>query len=114
MQQKDYKKGQYIFREGGNPGEVYLILEGEVEITKQDVTLAKLGKNSIFGEMALIDNKPRSASAMAMSETVKCMALGVIEFNEKLEGMDPFMRGIIRVLVDTVRRMTQQSIEKKK
>ena len=114
MQKKLYKKDQYIFREGGNPGEVYLILEGEVNIIKQsdgkNVHLAKLTKNAIFGEMALIDNQPRSASAIAASEEVKCMALGVIEFNEKLESMDPFLRGVFRVLVSTVRDLTAKNI----
>lgn len=118
MQKKQYKKGQFIFREGGNPGEVYLILDGEVEIVKEaggkNVHLALLGKNSIFGEMALIDNKPRSASALAKSENVECMALGVIEFNEKLEAMDPFLRGIFRVLVHTVREMTKKSLDVRK
>jgi len=116
MQQKQFPKGHYIFREGGNPGEVYLILEGKVNIVKEaegsKVVLASLGKNSIFGEMALIDNKPRSASAVATEDSV-CMVLGVIEFNEKLEAMDPFIRGIFRVLTNTVRETTKKSLNKK-
>lgn len=66
--------GQEIFREG-TPGDLmYVILEGEVEILKaaqagSAKVLSTLGKGEFFGEMALIDDSPRSASAVAKVDT---------------------------------------------
>jgi CRP/FNR family transcriptional regulator len=70
---KFYLAGDQIFAEG-SPGDLmYVILEGEVEILKAAAggsakVLSTLGKGEFFGEMALIDDSPRSASAVAKTE----------------------------------------------
>jgi CRP-like cAMP-binding protein len=115
MDKKTYQKDAHIFREGGNPGEVYLVLEGEVNITKEsggkNVLVATLRQNDVFGEMALIDSKPRSASAVVQTEEATCLVLTVSEFKEKLEAMDPFMRGIFRVMVGRMRDETKKALK---
>jgi CRP-like cAMP-binding protein/Tfp pilus assembly protein PilF len=65
-----FKSGQMIFSEGQKGDRLYIILEGEVLISKfipgvGEEALAILGKGDFFGEMALIDNAPRSADARA-------------------------------------------------
>ena len=65
---------EILFREG-DPGDVAFVVEsGAVEIFrikgKQEVVLATLERGSLFGEMALIDDQPRSANARASSESV--------------------------------------------
>ncbi|MEI8092657.1 MAG: cyclic nucleotide-binding domain-containing protein [Spirochaetales bacterium] len=68
-----FQAGDVIFREG-EPGEnMYIVLDGEVEILKQagggsSKVLATVGKGAFFGEMALIEDRPRSASAVATTE----------------------------------------------
>ena len=65
-----YPKGGFVFREGESADYAYVLKEGSVEILKTsadgDLILATLSEpNTIFGEMALIDGAPRSASARA-------------------------------------------------
>ena len=63
-------EGRIIFKEGDAGHEMYVIIDGEVEIVKRtssetSKTLITLKKGDIFGEMALIDSLPRSATAIA-------------------------------------------------
>jgi CRP-like cAMP-binding protein len=66
---RDYKKGSMIFAEGENGDELYIIKKGSVKIVKivgnNEVLLAVLKTGDIFGEMALLESKPRTASAVA-------------------------------------------------
>lgn len=77
--------GEVIFREGDTSNSVYLIISGKVEISREKdykkIVLAVQGKNTIFGEMALIDGKPRSATVTALERTFcyKCSAMGILE-----------------------------------
>ena len=65
--------GEYLFREGESAEYGYVVKSGQMEIVKTSVTgeivLAELGPGSLFGEMALIDESPRSASARASVES---------------------------------------------
>ncbi len=71
-----YPAGKAIFS-AGDPGDVmYLIQEGEVEIVSNQRILRHLGPGDMFGEMALIGNEPRSASAVAKTD---CSLLPVDE-----------------------------------
>ena len=67
-----YPKNTMIFSESMNGADMFIIQEGSVRITKvvedSEVTLALLKKGDMFGEMALLENKPRSASAIAHEE----------------------------------------------
>ena len=69
-----YKAGEVIVRENDFGETAYVITEGKVEVTKeldrQRVHLAYLGVGETFGEMSMIDEKPRSATVTAASETV--------------------------------------------
>lgn len=67
---RTYVPGEYIFLQGDVGIGLYLIRDGEVEIKRKfndklELTLASLGKGDFFGELALIDNERRSASAIA-------------------------------------------------
>jgi CRP/FNR family transcriptional regulator, cyclic AMP receptor protein len=65
---RDYGKGDTIFREGDRGDEFFVLVRGNVEITSGNRRLETLGQNSIFGEMALIDNSPRSATVVALTD----------------------------------------------
>jgi CRP/FNR family cyclic AMP-dependent transcriptional regulator len=63
-----FKAGSVIFREGDEARELFVIKSGEVRIQIGNRTVTELGGDSIFGEMALIDNEPRSATAIAVTD----------------------------------------------
>jgi CRP/FNR family transcriptional regulator, cyclic AMP receptor protein len=65
---RTYKAGDTIFKEGDPATELYVIQNGRVGIQTNNRILDTLDANTIFGEMALIDGKPRSAAAIAMTD----------------------------------------------
>ena len=85
MSQAVFQPGQMIFREGDTTQEAYRILKGRVEISiageGKAVILAQLGEGDICGEMAMVDERPRSASAQAL-EVTECEVLTAENFNE--------------------------------
>ena len=60
-----FSAGQTIFNEGDSGESMYVVLEGVVDILKQGKVINSITPGSVFGEMALIDRQPRSASAVA-------------------------------------------------
>jgi uncharacterized membrane protein len=73
LQARDVAGGTAIFRAGETGDAMYLIENGRIRISVRDeegdeVTLAELAQGDFFGEMALLDGKPRSADATAMAE----------------------------------------------
>lgn len=69
-----FKEGEYILTEGEQSKELYLLGEGSLEVQKkgdgQDFfTIGKIEQGKIFGELAFIDNEPRSSSIMATTPT---------------------------------------------
>lgn len=78
--EKRFEPGEFLFREGDPGDELYAVVEGRVLISKHipgagDEALAILQQGEFFGEMALIDGKPRSADALAESGPVTVLAL---------------------------------------
>lgn len=71
--EKVLKPDEVLFREGDPGDKMYLIKSGKIKITKGggdvDKTLAYLKEGDFFGEMAIIDESPRSATAIAVDET---------------------------------------------
>jgi CRP/FNR family cyclic AMP-dependent transcriptional regulator len=82
---RSYPADAAIFREGDESTELYVIREGEVEIVKEStghppLTLARLGPGDFFGEMAFVDQRPRSATALARRPlAVNVLPAGVLE-----------------------------------
>jgi hypothetical protein len=67
-----FKPGQYVFKEGQPGKSMYIIEEGEVEIVRgagsDERQLARLEHGDFFGEMAILDQQPRGASARALTD----------------------------------------------
>jgi CRP/FNR family cyclic AMP-dependent transcriptional regulator len=90
--ERQYQAGDRIFKEGEKGDDFFLILEGRVRISKMlagigEEALAILDAGSYFGEMAMVDNTPRSADAIAHSSCslgiIQCEALESLMFTDK-------------------------------
>lgn len=98
-----FKAGEVIFREGDSAEELFVIKRGRVEIRLGNRLIDTLPELSIFGEMALIDSAPRSATAVAATE------VALVPVTEKqflvMVGHTPyFALNVMRALVDRLRR----------
>jgi CRP-like cAMP-binding protein len=73
-----------IFEEGSTGRELFVVLDGEVEIAKMNdsskTSIIKLGKGEFFGEMAVIDGSARSATAIASVPNTKVMRINHARF----------------------------------
>ena len=109
VSRRRFERDHFIFREH-EPGErAYIIAEGNVEILKESaeglVSLRVLNVGAMFGELALIDNSPRMASAKAINGPVELLEIDQKTFTKKLSDADPFTRGLINILADTARSL---------
>ena len=106
-----FPKGTIIFEQGDAPDFAYLIKSGEVEIITSaggddERIIDVLSVGDFFGEMALVDKVPRSATAVARKDLI-CAVLSQEHFEAKLASADFFTEGLIRLLSKRLRKMTQ-------
>jgi CRP/FNR family transcriptional regulator, cyclic AMP receptor protein len=62
--------GDVVFREGDPGSEMFGIVEGQIQLQVKDRVIANLEVDDVFGEMALVDHSPRSATAVATADSV--------------------------------------------
>ncbi len=81
-----HSKDATLFREGDDGEALLVILEGEVQVTRKGVELARVGKNSVLGEMSLVgDGEVRSATAVALTD-VKTLTIPSKRVQKMLKG----------------------------
>jgi CRP/FNR family transcriptional regulator, cyclic AMP receptor protein len=106
LERRTLKSGDTVFREGEAGSSAYVVQAGEIVITKiidgSEVTLGTIGVGGIFGEMALIDDKPRMATAKVQTGAM-IVTISKAMYQEKLQKTDPFIRALLRIMVETVR-----------
>lgn len=108
---KKFPPGQIIFNEG-DPGDMaYVVESGKVAIFKtvngQKVTLGQIGPNGVFGEMALIDNEPRMASAMAAEETA-CLVIPMAALKSQIGKTPDLVILVLETLLYDIRKMGRE------
>jgi CRP/FNR family cyclic AMP-dependent transcriptional regulator len=96
------KAGEIIFKEGDEARQLFAIKSGEIAIQLGNRTLAELPANSIFGEMALIDDAPRSATAVAKTD-VELVAISEKQFLFLVSQTPFFALKVMRVLARRLR-----------
>jgi CRP/FNR family cyclic AMP-dependent transcriptional regulator len=107
---KSYKSGEVIAKEGDKALSFFLILDGSVEVRRGKRVLAILGKGQFFGEMALLDEQPRSADVVATTDT-SCILLtswafaGVMAANPEISKV--IIKELVRRLRETDKTLTE-------
>ena len=100
---QSYAAGQTIFQEG-QPGDfMYVVQEGEIKIFYQGQEIDAAGPGGIIGEMALIDDRPRSATAVAATDC-KLVAIDERRFAFLVQQTPLFALTVMRVMADRLRR----------
>jgi len=99
---RTYKAGDIIFREGDPAEELFIVKTGKVEIRLGNRLLDTLPEMSIFGEMALIDHGPRSATAVALTDAT-IVPVGEKQFLLMVSRTPFFALNVMRVLVQRLR-----------
>ena len=84
---------------------MYVIVEGEVRVYDGDHTINTLGDREIFGELALLDPEPRSASC-AITRDSRLFRLDAETFAQLMSGNIEIVRGVLHVLCERLRRVT--------
>ena len=112
IERKVFAEGDAIFKQGSTGRTAYIVQKGAVDIvhTKPDDTetfLANIGACAIFGEMSLIDDNPRMATARATEPTTLIVVTEQM-FLHKLDKADPFIRGLMNIMSETIRNMSNK------
>ena len=104
---KEYPKSTVLFREGEAGKEMFVLQSGKVAISKQvrevEKVLAVLGPGEFFGEMALISNKPRNATA-TVAEDAKVLVIDPKTF-------DGMIRGNSEIAVRMIKKLSERLSE---
>lgn len=111
------KAGECIFQEGEKGDVAYIIEEGEVEIStishdNQRLILNILKSGDMFGELALVDGSPRSASAYAKTEVVLTIVTNE-QVKSRIEDADPILKLLLMVVMKYFRSETEKLRSKK-
>jgi len=99
---KEFKTGDIIFRQGDAATEFYVVQSGKVDIRLGNRLLGTVGDRDVFGEMALIDAAPRSATAVAATD-VRLVAVGEKQFLFMVSQTPHFALNVMRTLARRLR-----------
>jgi len=109
MQERRFRPGEIIFKEGDKSEEAFIVCDGRVEILKdspggEPMRLAVLGERDVFGEMGLLDECPRSATVRACDD-VLAVAINRTEFLSLLTKDPKYGLRLLHALFERLRDM---------
>lgn len=102
-----YPAGEIIFQEGDSGDNAYIIEEGCVEVSVSRTQRTQLGKGELFGEIALVDQQPRTATVRAIDNTV-LIPIPRQLVKELLEKTDPVVRHLLLTILERYRSTRSQ------
>jgi len=109
---RTFPKNAILISEGDHSDALYVILSGRVKIYYSDedgkeIVLSTLGPDGYFGELALIDGEPRSASVMTL-ESTRMLIIARRDFMQYLSSEPVIALNLLKVVVRKLRRETEQ------
>ena len=94
--------GDFLFREGEKGDKMYVLLEGEIDIFLGDFVFETAGPGALLGEMALIDDTPRTANAVAKSPS-RLAQIDRRRFHFLVQQTPHFSTHVMKTLADRLR-----------
>jgi CRP-like cAMP-binding protein len=101
---RHFLSGELIFKEGDRADVMYVVQSGEVEVSLKGGLVEILGEGNIFGEMSLINEEPRSATAVAKTE-VRLVPIDLKHFMFLVEETPYFAVQVMRIMASRIRKM---------
>jgi CRP-like cAMP-binding protein len=101
---RHFLSGELIFKEGDPADVMYVVQSGEVEVSRQGCLVETLGEGNLFGEMSLISEEPRSATAVARTE-VRLVPIDLKRFMFLVEETPYFAIQVMRIMASRIRKM---------
>jgi len=106
---RTYRKSEVIFEEGSFGTEMYVLRSGKVRVYRAspegEIELGVFKPGEFFGEMALVDNAPRSASACALEDDTRLVALDKDKFLFLVSHQPTFALVVMHVLCQRIRSL---------
>jgi CRP/FNR family cyclic AMP-dependent transcriptional regulator len=107
-----FRKSAVIFAEGSFGDEMYIVHSGAVNLIKQsaqgETLIGTINPGEFFGEMALVDNAPRSVSAVAAADHTRLLALDRDKFLFLVSHQPAFALTVMHILCQRLREMNER------
>ncbi|MGB0697109.1 MAG: Crp/Fnr family transcriptional regulator [Rhodospirillaceae bacterium] len=117
MERRTYAAGRKVFSQGDVGDAAYIVQSGAVGIYRdaggKRYNLGTMRKSALFGEMAVIDSSPRMATAVVLEHAV-LLRVPRDQMINKMNAADPFLRAVVKILLDNLRRTHDIYLQKTK
>lgn len=98
----DLAAGRTLCQEGESGGDFFIVLSGEADVRRGGKHIRKMGPGDFFGEIALIDQGPRSATVVATTP-MRCLVLGPSQFQDVLHQNGDIARQLLYAVTKRLR-----------
>jgi CRP-like cAMP-binding protein len=98
----DLPEGKELTKQGAAGREFFVLLEGDADVTKDGQSINTLGAGDFFGEIALVEDTPRTATVTATSP-VRALVITDRAFRRLLEGQPEIQRKVLVALAERVK-----------
>jgi CRP-like cAMP-binding protein len=106
VEEMDFAAGHVLCREGESGGEFFVIVSGTAEVKRGGRDVGQLGAGDFFGEIALIDRGPRTATVVAIS-AMRCLVLSHSQFRNVLRQNGAIAISVLEQLGQRIRPLLE-------
>ncbi|MEM9406155.1 MAG: cyclic nucleotide-binding domain-containing protein [Acidobacteriota bacterium] len=111
LPKREFAAGEYVLRQGDGGDEVFVLVSGRVrfvqEIDSKTIERGEAGPGAVFGEMAMLVDSPRTASAIALEDCVVRVITGET-LESEVGGMKPWLVTLVRTLAQRLRSREEE------
>ena len=102
VEDMDFAAGRVLCREGQSGGDFFVLLSGGADVTRKGRKIAKMAQGDFFGEIALVDGGPRTATVTTTAPS-RCLVLGPRQFQNVLHQDADIAHSVMKALTLRVR-----------